>query len=86
MKPVSYTHLDVYKRQYQTRLLLNDYVMQLMEQGCKLADNCLRTWFFVQNVDVNYAGVDVYKRQDKASADSTQSLKLGIIKQVSHHK
>ena len=32
--------------EYQTRLLLNDYVMQLMEQGCKLADNCIRTWFF----------------------------------------
>ncbi len=29
--------------EYQTRLLLNDYVMQLMEQGCKLADNCIRT-------------------------------------------
>ena len=43
--------------EYQTRLLLNDYVMQLMEEGCKLADNCIRTWFFVQNVDVNYAGV-----------------------------
>ena len=43
--------------EYQARLLLNDYVMQLMEQGCTLADNCLRTWFFVQNVDVNYAGV-----------------------------
>ncbi|WP_281643711.1 Rid family hydrolase [Bacteroides zoogleoformans] len=43
--------------EYQTRLLLNEYVMQLMDQGCKLADNCIRTWFFVQNVDVNYAGV-----------------------------
>ena len=43
--------------EYQTRLLLNDYVMQLMEQGCTLADHCIRTWFFVQNVDVNYAGV-----------------------------
>ena len=43
--------------EYQTRLLLNDYVMLLMEQGCKLADNCVRTWFFVQNVDVNYGGV-----------------------------
>ena len=43
--------------EYQTRLLLNDYVMQLLEQGCKLADNCVRTWFFVQNVDVNSAGV-----------------------------
>mgnify|MGYP001777731531 FL=1 len=43
--------------EYQTRLLLNDYVMQLTGQGCRLADNCVRTWFFVQNVDVNYAGV-----------------------------
>ena len=43
--------------EYQTRLLLNDYVMQLMEQQCTLANNCIRTWFFVQNVDVNYAGV-----------------------------
>ena len=43
--------------EYQTRLLLNDYVMQLGENGCRLADHCIRTWFFVQNVDVNYAGV-----------------------------
>ncbi|MCD8181852.1 MAG: hypothetical protein LUE99_00815 [Bacteroides sp.] len=60
----AYRHLwggSVYNRaansEYQTRLLLNDYVMQLMEQGCTLAGNCIRTWFFVQNVDVNYAGV-----------------------------
>lgn len=45
------------KSEYQTRLLLNDYVMRLAEQGCSLAQNCIRTWFFVQNVDVNYAGV-----------------------------
>jgi enamine deaminase RidA (YjgF/YER057c/UK114 family) len=45
------------KSEYQTRLLLNDYVMRLAGQGCSLADNCIRTWFFVQNVDVNYAGV-----------------------------
>lgn len=43
--------------EYQTRLLLNDYVMQLTEQNCTLAAHCLRTWLFVQNVDVNYAGV-----------------------------
>ena len=41
----------------QTRQLLNHYIGQLTEQGCNLADNCIRTWFFVQNVDVNYAGV-----------------------------
>ena len=43
--------------EYQTRLLLNDYVMQLMGLRCTLASHCVRTWFFVQNVDVNYAGV-----------------------------
>lgn len=43
--------------EYQTRLLLGDYVLRLTEQGCRLADHCIRTWFFVQNVDVNYAGV-----------------------------
>ena len=41
----------------QARFLLNEYVAQLSEQGCRLADNCIRTWFFVQNVDVNYAGL-----------------------------
>lgn len=41
----------------QTSLLLKDYVMQLMANDAKLADNCVRTWVFVQNVDVNYAGV-----------------------------
>ena len=45
------------KSEYQTRLLFNDYIMRLADQGCSLADNCIRTWFFVQNVDVNYGGV-----------------------------
>ena len=41
----------------QTRILLNDYVMQLIGEGCSLADNCIRTWFFVNDVDLNYGGV-----------------------------
>lgn len=45
------------KSEYQMRLLFNDYIMRLAEQGCRLADHCIRTWLFVQNVDVNYAGV-----------------------------
>ena len=45
------------KSEYQMRLLFNDYIMRLSEQECRLADNCIRTWIFVQNVDVNYAGV-----------------------------
>ena len=43
--------------EYQMRIIFNDYVMQLLENGCNLAQNCIRTWIFVQNVDVNYAGV-----------------------------
>lgn len=41
----------------QTRRLLEDYVTALEDNGGRLADNCIRTWFFVQNIDVNYAGV-----------------------------
>jgi len=41
----------------QTRILFNDYVMQLIAQGCSLSENCIRTWFFVNDVDLNYAGV-----------------------------
>lgn len=41
----------------QTRILLNDYIMQLIKEGCSLADNCIRTWFFVNDVDLNYHGV-----------------------------
>ncbi|MCH5310974.1 MAG: hypothetical protein J1E57_03320 [Prevotella sp.] len=43
--------------EYQTRLLLNEYVVQLAKEGCTLADNCIRTWFFVNDVDLNYGGV-----------------------------
>jgi len=54
----------------QTRLLLNSYVMQLAAEGCSLADNCIRTWFFVNDVDINYAGM--VKARNEVFA--TQSL------------
>jgi len=64
VKHGSYRHLwmagacnQALNSEYQMRLLFNDYVMQLSENGCSLANNCIRTWIFVQNVDVNYAGV-----------------------------
>ena len=55
----------------QTRQLFNDYITNLQEQGCTLADNCLRTWFFVQNVDVNYAGVVKARNEIFASQNLT---------------
>lgn len=41
----------------QTRNMLENYARKLDGRGLTLADNCLRTWFFVRDVDVNYAGV-----------------------------
>ena len=43
--------------EYQTRLLFNEYNMQLIQEGCTLEANCIRTWFFVNDVDLNYGGV-----------------------------
>lgn len=40
-----------------TRALLCDYALRLEDEGCSIADNCVRTWFFVHDVDVNYAGM-----------------------------
>ena len=41
----------------QASLLLNDYIVQLEKADCTLADNCIRTWFFVNDIDLNYGGV-----------------------------
>lgn len=43
----------------QTKELLVDYSERLNELGLSLADNCVRTWLFVQNIDLNYRGVVV---------------------------
>ena len=43
--------------EYQTRLLFNEYNMQLLEEECTLEANCIRTWLFVNDIDLNYGGV-----------------------------
>lgn len=48
----------------QTRMLLQNYELELHQQGCLLERNCMRTWFFVQNVDVNYAGMVKARREN----------------------
>lgn len=42
---------------YQATKLLDELTLQLMTEKGTLLDNCVRTWFFVQNIDANYAGV-----------------------------
>ena len=47
----------------QTRGLLTTYRDHLRSQGATLLDNALRTWIFVQNVDMHYAGMVVARRE-----------------------
>jgi Putative translation initiation inhibitor, yjgF family len=49
---------------HQTTALLEGYEEALKRVGCDLPNHCVRTWFFVQNVDVNYHGVVVGRREN----------------------
>lgn len=40
-----------------TRAMLGDLALELIDRGGSMLNNCLRTWLFVRDVDVNYAGV-----------------------------
>jgi enamine deaminase RidA (YjgF/YER057c/UK114 family) len=37
--------------------LFEHYADRLQKEGCNLADHCIRTWIYVQNIDVNYGSV-----------------------------
>jgi len=48
----------------QTETLLNDYEDVLRRYHATLADNCIRTWFFVRDVDTQYAGMVRARREN----------------------
>lgn len=48
----------------QTDAILNEYEEQLYKFGATLGNNCLRTWFFVRDVDTQYAGMVVARREN----------------------
>lgn len=56
----------------QTDILLNSYEEQLKEYQCDIEKNCVRTWFFVQNVDVNYAGVVKARKENFTAHGMTE--------------
>lgn len=58
--------------EYQTRLIFRDYIMQLTDAGCSLEANCIHTWLFVQNVDVNYPGVVKARKEVFATQNLTE--------------
>lgn len=50
----------------QTTELLQNFCTELRQSGMTLADNCIRTWFYVRDVDTEYKGLvdarnDVFK-------------------------
>lgn len=52
-----YRHMSGGSSEQQTRALLEGYEEDLSLHKCHIADNCVRTWFLVRDVDTNYAGV-----------------------------
>ena len=41
----------------QTGYLLAEYQQRLAKYGANITDNCIRTWFYVRDVDIQYAGM-----------------------------
>ncbi|MBQ9362356.1 MAG: hypothetical protein IJT97_02935 [Bacteroidaceae bacterium] len=48
----------------QTETLLLNYEELLRQHGATLAGNCIRTWFFVRDVDTQYKGLVVARRKN----------------------
>ena len=49
---------------WQTESLLIDYEEALQSFGATLANNCIRTWFFVRDVDTQYGGMVRARREN----------------------
>ena len=48
----------------QTKLILEEYENSLLQQNLTIADNCVRTWFFVRDIDANYKGMVDARREN----------------------
>ena len=48
---------------HQTDRILNRYCQVLSHHGCTLERNCIRTWVYVQDVDVQYTGMVTARRE-----------------------
>ena len=56
---------------WQTESLLIGYEEQLQRYGATIAEHCLRTWFFVRDVDTQYAGMVKARRENFAEQGLT---------------
>lgn len=49
---------------HQTREILNHYEQKLTEKEIDLYHNCIRTWFYIRDVDTQYAGMVKARREN----------------------
>lgn len=68
----AYRHTSGGNAEQQTRSLLEGYEEDLALHKCNIVDNCVRTWFFVRDVDTNYAGVVRGRRDNFDQVGLTQ--------------
>lgn len=57
---------------WQTESVLIEYEEALQNFGATLADNCVRTWFFVRDVDTQYAGMVRARKENFAEQGLTE--------------
>lgn len=71
----------------QAEAIIGGYAGQLVQRGCTLADNCMKTWFFIDNVDTNYASFVLGRKEvfdrNNLTADTHYISSTGI-EGVSH--
>lgn len=74
----SYTHIwaaqmhgDGVTSHEQTENIFAGLNNMLVSEGCNLKDNCIRTWLFVHNVDINYQGVVEARKEYFSEKDMT---------------
>lgn len=74
----------------QTHRQLEHYEKMLADNGMNIADNCVRTWFFVRDIDCNYNGVVVGRRenflQNGLTPDTHYIASTGIEGKYEDHK
>lgn len=57
-----YSHMD--GPELQTREIFESYEADLERSGLDIADDCVRTWIYVDDIDENYHGVVVGRRDN----------------------
>lgn len=56
----------------QTKAILEEYQRELAEQGLSMEKHCIRTWFFVRDVDTQYRGMVKARRENFVEQGMTQ--------------